>query len=103
MDSEVTCLNVFDRKREDMVEKTVVIVNETGLHARPANGLVNLAKKFSSRVELLRENKTANAKSIINILTLDLNKGAEVLVRTTGEDEVEALEQVVTYLENLTE
>ena len=86
-----------------MVEKTVVIVNETGLHARPANGLVNLTKKFSSRVELIKENKTATAKSIINILTLDLNKGADVLVRTNGEDEVEALEQVVSYLENLTE
>ena len=86
-----------------MVEKTVVIVNETGLHARPANGLVNLTKKFSSLVELIKENKTANAKSIINILTLDLNKGADVLVRTNGEDEVEALEQVVSYLENLTE
>ena len=103
MDSEVTCFNIFDRKRDDMVEKTVVIVNETGLHARPANGLVNHAKKFSSRVELLRENKTANAKSIINILTLDLNKGAEVLVRTNGEDEEAALNEIVDYLENLTE
>ncbi len=59
-----------------MVEKNVTIVNKTGLHARPANGLVNLVKKYASRISLIKENKTANAKSIINVLTLDLNQGA---------------------------
>lgn len=86
-----------------MVEKNVTIVNKTGLHARPANGLVNLVKKYRSRISLIRDNKTANAKSIINVLTLDLNQGSQVLVRTEGEDEAEALDAVVTYLANLTE
>ena len=87
-----------------MVEKNVTIVNKTGLHsARPANGLVNLVKKYASRISLIKENKTANAKSIINVLTLDLNQGAQVLVRADGEDEEEALEAVVTYLAELTE
>ena len=35
-----------------MVEKNVTIVNKTGLHARPANGLVNLVKKYASRISL---------------------------------------------------
>ena len=86
-----------------MVEKNVTIVNKTGLHARTANGLVNLVKKYASRISLIKENKTANAKSIINVLTLDLNQGAQVLVRADGEDEEEALEAVVTYLAELTE
>ena len=86
-----------------MVEKNVTIVNKTGLHARPANALVNLVKKYASRISLIKENKTANAKSIINVLTLDLNQGAQVLVRADGEDEEEALEAVVTYLAELTE
>ena len=86
-----------------MAENNVTIVNKTGLHARPANGLVNLVKKYASRISLIKENKTANAKSIINVLTLDLNQGAQVLVRADGEDEEEALEAVVTYLAELTE
>lgn len=86
-----------------MVETKVTIVNKTGLHARPANGLVNLSKKFDCKINLIRENKTANAKSILNVLTLDLNQGAEVLVRTDGDKEKEALAAVVEYLENLTE
>ena len=63
----------------------------------------NLVKKYASRISLIKENKTANAKSIINVLTLDLNQGAQVLVRADGEDEEEALEAVVTYLAELTE
>ena len=86
-----------------MVEKNVTIEKKTGLHATPANGLVNLVKKYASRISLIKENKTANAKSIINVLTLDLNQGAQVLVRADGEDEEEALEAVVTYLAELTE
>ena len=86
-----------------MVEQNVTIINKTGLHARTANGLVSLVKKYGSRISLIRDNKTANAKSIINVLTLDLNQGAQVLVRAEGEDEQEALEAVVTYLAELAE
>ena len=86
-----------------MVEQNVTIINKTGLHARPANGLVSLVKKYGSRISLIRDNKTANAKSIINVLTLDLNQGAQVLVRAEGEDEQEAIEAVVTYLAELAE
>ena len=86
-----------------MVEQNVTIINKTGLHARPANGLDSLVKKYGSRISLIRDNKTANAKSIINVLTLDLNQGAQVLVRAEGEDEQEALEAVVTYLAELAE
>ena len=86
-----------------MVKQEATIVNETGLHARPANGLVNLTKKYKSKISLIRENKTANAKSILNVRTLDLNKGATVLVQAEGEDEEEALAAVTEYLANLTE
>ena len=86
-----------------MVKQETTIINKTGLHARPANGLVNLTKNYKSKISLIRENKTANAKSILNILTLDLNKGAEVLVQAEGEDEEEALAAVVKYLAELTE
>ena len=95
--------NTFKKRRFGHGRKNVTIVNKTGLHARPANGLVNLVKKYASRISLIKENKTANAKSIINVLTLDLNQGAQVLVRADGEDEEEALEAVVTYLAELTE
>ena len=44
-----------------MVEKNVVVQNETGLHARPAASLVQFVKNFDGNVELVKDGKTANA------------------------------------------
>ena len=86
-----------------MVEKMVRIVNKTGLHARPAKDLCNVSKSFECKITLLGKEQKANAKSIINILTMDLNMGEEVLVRAEGADEAEALETVTTFISELTE
>lgn len=75
-----------------MRERSVLIVNELGLHARAAAQLVKLAAKFSSRIELTREDTgvTANAKSILSVLQLAAGKGIMVRVTVEGEDETEA-------------
>lgn len=84
-----------------MVEKTVVVNNETGLHARPAAALVQFVKNFDGDVELIKDGKTANAKSIFNVMALGISKGTEVTVRINGENEEENLEKLVEFTENL--
>lgn len=84
-----------------MVEKTVVIKNETGLHARPAAALVQFVKNFDGNVELLKDGKVANAKSIFNVMALGIAKGAEIIVRINGENEQENLDKLVDFIENL--
>ena len=84
-----------------MVEKTVVVNNETGLHARPAAALVQFVKNFDGDVELIKVGKTANAKSIFNVMALGISKGTEVTVRINGENEEENLEKLVEFIENL--
>jgi len=84
-----------------MVEKTVVVNNETGLHARPAAALVQFVKNFDGDVELIKDGKTANAKSIFNVMALGISKGTEVTVRINGENEEENLEKLVEFIENL--
>lgn len=84
-----------------MVEKTVVVNNETGLHARPAAALVQFVKNFDGDVELIKDGKTANAKSIFNVMALGISKGTEVTVRINGENEKENLEKLVEFIENL--
>lgn len=86
-----------------MVAKKVVIKNKTGLHARPASNLVAFAKKFKCDVFITNGSKKANAKSIINILTLGAKQGTELEVSTDGEGEAEALKEIVNYIENLEE
>lgn len=63
-----------------MYEKEIVIVNETGLHARPATEFVQLAGTFASTITLRHaENERAfHAKSILMVLSMGLDKGAAV-------------------------
>lgn len=86
-----------------MVEKKVVVKNETGLHARPAAALVQFVKGIPGDVELVKEDKVANAKSIFSVMSLGISKDTEILVRVTGEDEEEHCEKVVEFIENLTD
>ena len=53
-----------------MKELTVEITNESGLHARPATAFTQLAAKYASKVTIAANGKTADAKSILTVLTL---------------------------------
>ena len=69
-----------------MYQRKTTIINRTGIHARPASVFVNEAKKFQSNIticnlSLNEQNNTANAKSIIKVLTLALSQEAvDVLI-----------------------
>ena len=77
-----------------MVEKKVTVLNENGMHARPAAMLVETASRFISSIVLDNSGVESNAKSIMGILTLSAVCGTEIIVRCDGDDEQEALEAV---------
>lgn len=70
-----------------MAEKVYTIIDDAGIHARPATVLVNTANKFDSDVSLEYNGKTVNLKSIMGVMSLGVVKGAEVKVIATGSDE----------------
>ncbi len=74
-----------------MVEKQFRIIDETGLHARPATKLVQQASKFSSDISLEYKNKKVNLKSIMGVLSLGVPVNAEIKIIADGNDEEEAL------------
>jgi phosphocarrier protein HPr len=74
-----------------MPEITLTVNHEVGLHARPASMFVQTAAKFSADIEVTHGENTANAKSILNVLTLGVNKGAEIIIKAEGDDAHEAL------------
>lgn len=78
----------------------VLINNPQGLHARPAELLARTAMKFESDIELVRDDHTADAKSILHILTLGAGQGTEVLVQARGADAQEALEAITRLIES---
>lgn len=83
-----------------MLEKTLIILNEEGMHARPAGVLAKLAGSFTSVIEVVANGKTVNAKSIMSVMSLGLTKDAELVVRTNGADESEALTKIESLINN---
>ena len=78
-----------------MREGTLAIVNRLGLHARAAAQLVRLAGTFRSKITLSRDGKMfADAKSILNLLTLAAAFGTTLTLTVEGPDEDDAFEAV---------
>lgn len=83
-----------------MLEKKVTIKNKLGLHARAAVKFVNLANRFSSSVKILKDGHEIDGKSILGILTLAAVQGTAITLRLSGEDEAEALDALVAFINN---
>lgn len=80
-----------------LVEKKIMIKNKQGLHARPAAMFVQIANKFDCDIVVKKGAQEVNGKSIMGILTLAANKGANILIRAEGPDS----ETAVIELEKL--
>lgn len=85
-----------------MYARKTTIMNTSGLHARPASEFIACASKFKSKIMISKadDKDEANAKSIIMLLTLALNKGTEVEIKAIGEDEAEAVDKLVALVES---
>lgn len=80
-----------------MIEKTITIINNAGLHTRPAATIVKIASKYQSEFFIFKDGLNINGKSIIGVMTLAAAKGSELKLSFDGEDEKEMSEAVVEY------
>lgn len=76
----------------------MVVRNRHGLHARPASEFVKLASGFASEVTVGKEDLEVNGKSIMGVLMLAAEPGAELLLRAEGEDAEEAVASLAEFL-----
>ncbi len=83
-----------------MVSKKVKIVNDAGLHLKPAANFCNEAMNFKSTITFTFQNTTANAKSVLSILGACVKCGDEIEIVVNGEDEEEALAHMVRSVES---
>lgn len=84
-----------------MVEGKSIIVNKAGMHARSASQFISYVNKYKCSITLIRDDKSANAKSILNLLMLGLDKGTEFTVRVEGKEEKKVLVEVLDYIKNM--
>lgn len=83
-----------------MIERTVTIQNRLGLHARACSVFVKEAARFASHIIVARDGLEVNGKSILGVMMLAAERGAEILLRTEGVDEAEAMEALVRVVDN---
>ncbi len=81
-----------------VTSEAIVIPNRTGLHARPAAVLANLARSFQSATKLQLGERQANARSVTAIMALEVTYGAKVQVMATGPDAFAAVEKLSSIL-----
>jgi len=73
-----------------MIEKTIVIKNKLGLHARAAVKFVNTSNRYGASVKIVKDETEIDGKSILGILTLAATQGSSILLRISGKDEGDA-------------
>lgn len=83
-----------------MIEKELEIKNEVGLHARPAATLVKVASRFQSQINIVYQNKVADCKSILSLMSLVVKQGERVTIKIDGSDEQEAMNTLESLFEN---
>ncbi|MEP6687833.1 MAG: HPr family phosphocarrier protein [Gemmatimonadales bacterium] len=81
-----------------MIEREATIVNQEGLHARPAARIVRLASAFTAEIELAKDGLAVNGKSIMGVMMLAAECGSSIIIRADGPDAdaaVQALAELV--------
>ena len=83
-----------------MLSQAIKIKNPTGSHLRPAGNLCKEAMKFKSKITFEYRGNTANAKSVLSVLGACIKSGDEITLICEGEDEREALQSLIAYIES---
>jgi len=90
----------YQRNGDRMIEMILKVMNPTGLHARPAAQFVQKAASFSSKVKISGNNKVADAKSILSVMSMGLVYGTAITIAAEGEDEKECIEALTALVKS---
>lgn len=77
-----------------MIDKTFIIKNKLGLHARPAAMFVQLTTRFSSSVKVIKGDQQVDGKSIMGLMMLAAEKGSKLKIIIDGNDENQLLREI---------
>jgi phosphocarrier protein len=81
-----------------MIERTITIINNLGLHARAAAKFVTTASEFKADIQVSRNGRTVNGKSIMGMMMLAAAKNTEIVITANGKDEQKVLDAIETLI-----
>jgi phosphocarrier protein len=80
-----------------MAERRVKVTTEVGIQARPATVFVETAAQSASEVFIAKSGgERHDAKSILQVLVLDVRRGDEIVLTGDDEDVLDRLVALVT-------
>jgi phosphotransferase system HPr (HPr) family protein len=79
---------------EPAVKRTVVVLNQAGLHARAAVMVVTEARKFKARVTITKGIEQVDATDVLQMMTLGAAQGEELALEGSGDDAQQAVDAV---------
>lgn len=82
-----------------MIQQQVTVQLDAGLQARQAASFVQEANRFASDIFIEKDTKHINAKSIMGVMSLAISSGEAITLSVDGEDETQAFEQLVDFLQ----
>ena len=88
------------RGTERTIERELVVTNKWGIHARAAAQIVKVASQYNSEIKINKDGSLVNAKSILDIMTLECPQGSKLQVVAKGPDAAEALEALAQLFRN---
>ena len=84
-----------------MQQAEVMLLNPSGLHARPAAQFVKAASQFKdTSIKIIKGDRAIDAKSIISIMSLGATKGSVLTIQAEGTDASEAVHALVGLIES---
>lgn len=86
-----------------MIQRETTVKNPTGIHARPAGQLVQLCKTKPEKITILFNDRKIDPKSIFSVLTACMKCGSTITVQVEGENEQSVCDEIITFVESLTE
>lgn len=84
----------------NIILKNAIIINELGMHARPAVKIAKIAARAVSGVWLTKDGEAVDATSIIDILTLGCAKGDSIGVKIDNPADTDILNRITGLIEN---
>ena len=81
-----------------MIKTNTLIINKLGLHARAASKLVTTASSYASQIRIGKDDKMADAKSIMAVMMLAACKGTELCLEVEGHDQDQACQAVIDLI-----
>lgn len=83
-----------------MISRDVVIINTSGLHARPATFFIQKANTYRASIWIEKEDRKVNAKSLLGVLSLGIAKGMTVTLIADGQDENAAISGLAELIDS---